>query len=95
MVVFHGTPASGKSFFAAKYFAQEGYRIINGDTLGSTDKCVAACRKSLEEGQSCVIDNTNMSRAKRRLYLDEARAKGEAEAVVFFLRAPLQTRQFC
>ena len=63
VVLFVGTPASGKSSFYGRYFRPHGYVHINQDTLRTKEKCVNSARVAIQGGSSVVIDNTNPSRA--------------------------------
>eukprot|EP00826_Nyctotherus_ovalis_P020569 TRINITY_DN16473_c0_g2_i7.p1 TRINITY_DN16473_c0_g2~~TRINITY_DN16473_c0_g2_i7.p1 ORF type:complete len:426 (+),score=111.34 TRINITY_DN16473_c0_g2_i7:218-1495(+) len=70
VVIFVGSPAAGKSTFWKNYMSS--YVRVNRDTLKTKEKCVALLDKSLGEGKSCVIDNTNPEKADRKLYIDIA-----------------------
>lgn len=72
VVIFVGSPAAGKSTFWKNYMSS--YVRVNRDTLKTKEKCVAVLEKSLEEGKSCVVDNTNPEKADRKLYIDVASA---------------------
>lgn len=48
LILMVGSPGSGKSLFARKYFEKHGYVYINRDTLGTWQKCVAALVKTLK-----------------------------------------------
>ncbi|KAJ4480431.1 polynucleotide kinase 3 phosphatase-domain-containing protein [Lentinula edodes] len=73
VVLFVGYPGLGKSTICERYFVSKGYERINQDTLGTRPKCVAAVEKSLQEGTSCVVDNTNRDVQTRKYYVDVAR----------------------
>mmetsp|Transcript_100449 Transcript_100449/g.199434 ORF Transcript_100449/g.199434 Transcript_100449/m.199434 type:complete len:1099 (-) Transcript_100449:65-3361(-) len=63
-----GLPGSGKSTLAAQ-LAKEGWDIINQDTLGNREACVAAARASLSDGKRIFIDRCNVSCNQRQLWL--------------------------
>ncbi|KAL4257410.1 PNK3P-domain-containing protein [Pleurotus pulmonarius] len=46
-----------------------------GDVLGSKPKCLKAVEKAVEDGQRCVVDNTNRDGATRQAYIALARKK--------------------
>ncbi|XP_074535917.1 bifunctional polynucleotide phosphatase/kinase [Halichoeres trimaculatus] len=76
VIVAVGFPASGKSTFFHTHVIPKGYVYVNRDTLGSWQKCVAACDSALKEGKSVVVDNTNPDLESRKRYLDVAKAAG-------------------
>ncbi|XP_033754080.1 LOW QUALITY PROTEIN: bifunctional polynucleotide phosphatase/kinase-like [Pecten maximus] len=76
MVILVGFPASGKSFFSTTRLVPKGYIQINRDTLGTWQKCVTMCTKSLKEGKSVVIDNTNTTKEQRERYIPLAKKAG-------------------
>ncbi|XP_060076989.1 bifunctional polynucleotide phosphatase/kinase-like [Ylistrum balloti] len=76
MVILVGFPASGKSFFSTTRLVPKGYVHINRDSLGTWQKCVALCTKSLKEGKSVVIDNTNTVKEQRARYVPLAKNAG-------------------
>eukprot|EP00744_Colponema_vietnamica_P006630 GILI01009616.1.p1 GENE.GILI01009616.1~~GILI01009616.1.p1 ORF type:complete len:429 (+),score=143.36 GILI01009616.1:41-1327(+) len=73
-VILIGYPGSGKSTFFRRFFAEQGYKHINRDTM--KDKCFAAATAALSAGQSVVIDNTNPNSADRKQYVDLAKKVG-------------------
>ncbi|XP_043654801.1 uncharacterized protein F21D5.5 [Drosophila teissieri] len=75
MVIMVGLPGSGKSHFCSGFFQSRGYKIANADTLGSTQNCLTACKRFLDSGQSCVVDNTNVDAASRKKFLQLASDK--------------------
>jgi bifunctional polynucleotide phosphatase/kinase len=79
-----GMQASGKSSFVKKHLVPKGrfarcfllyvgYVRINRDTLKTQEKCVSEAKKSLSEGRSVVIDNTNPDVASRAKYINLAK----------------------
>ena len=57
MVIFVGSPASGKSTFWKNYMPQ--YLRVNRDTLKTKEKCYKLAEEAILKGSSVVIDNTN------------------------------------
>jgi len=70
LVVMSGYPASGKSTFVNKYFGH--YKLISQDILKTSKLCLQMCDKFLSNRDSVIIDNTNVSRIKRKLFIDIA-----------------------
>ncbi|GIX86188.1 hypothetical protein CEXT_383971 [Caerostris extrusa] len=74
VIVFVGFPACNwKTHFAKTYLIPKGYVHINRDTLGSWQKCVSECSKSLSRGQKVVIDNTNPDLESRGRYIEASK----------------------
>ncbi|TFY68068.1 hypothetical protein EVJ58_g1248 [Rhodofomes roseus] len=73
IVVFVGYPSLGKSSFYMKHFQAADYVHVNQDTLRTRDKCVKAVREAVQEGNSCVVDNTNRNAETRRHYVELAK----------------------
>jgi bifunctional polynucleotide phosphatase/kinase len=69
LVIFVGAPASGKSTFAKKYLAPNGYVWVNRDTLTTPAKCQKAVQEALAAGKSVVLDNTSPAAAARAEYV--------------------------
>jgi len=67
MVIFVGSPGSGKTSFYSSYFSN--YIHINNDTLKSAVKCLKGSEETLASGKSVVIDNTNPTKAVRSSYI--------------------------
>lgn len=75
MIIMVGCPGSGKSYFASnKLFCHDRMKIINRDTLGSWQKCIAETKKFLSGCWSVVIDNTNPDRESRKRFIDVAKS---------------------
>jgi bifunctional polynucleotide phosphatase/kinase len=73
MIILIGPPGSGKSTLAKTIQAEHrGFAIINQDTIGTVDKCLAATRVAITRGQSVIIDNTNPSSRDRQRFIDLA-----------------------
>ena len=83
VVVFVGCPASGKSSFYRQHMTKS-HDSVNRDQLGTWQKCVDACRRSIKSRRSVVIDNTNPDVESRKRYLDVAKMLGvRARCFVF------------
>ncbi|XP_049543987.1 uncharacterized protein F21D5.5 [Anopheles darlingi] len=72
VIVMVGFPGSGKSHFARHQLAPHGYQLVNRDTLGSWQKCVASMEAALRQGKRVVIDNTNPDVESRKRYVQAA-----------------------
>ena len=70
IVVMIGIPASGKSTFCRTFFPD--FPVISLDLLHRRKREAAALREVLSSGRSCVIDNTDVTRAERAKYLAAA-----------------------
>lgn len=73
IIVLVGYPGSGKSSFSEKQFSNDNkYTILHGDELKTTAKIIKFAKKELSNGKSIVIDATNPSKDKRKIYIDLA-----------------------
>ncbi|KAI4267184.1 MAG: hypothetical protein L6R38_008370 [Xanthoria sp. 2 TBL-2021] len=72
IVMFCGSPASGKSTFYRKHLQPLGYERVNQDTLKTRDKCVKVASELLLEGTSVAVDNTNADRETRMVWVQLA-----------------------
>ena len=59
IVLFCGSPASGKSTFYWQRVKPLGYGRVNQDILKTRDKCMKVATQLVEDGSSVVVDNTN------------------------------------
>ncbi|KAH8116055.1 PNK3P-domain-containing protein [Phellopilus nigrolimitatus] len=73
IVIFVGSPASGKTTYYESVFLPAGYVHVNQDKLGSRAKCMKTAEEYVKKGVSCVIDNTNRDKKTRQHYLDLAK----------------------
>ena len=71
LVIMVGYPGSGKSTFVKKYFGH--YKLISQDLLKTSKMCVVKCDEYLSKKDSVIIDNTNVTYAKRKLFIDIAK----------------------
>lgn len=72
IVLFCGSPGSGKSTFYWKYLQPLGYQRVNQDTLKTREKCLKIASNYLAEGISVAIDNTNANREVRAVWVQLA-----------------------
>lgn len=84
VVVFVGCPASGKSTIRERYFTPHGYTAVNRDTLGTKEKCLKVADGALKAGKSVIVDNTNPTKADRKLYIDLAKQNGAKVRCFYF-----------
>ncbi|XP_073513891.1 bifunctional polynucleotide phosphatase/kinase [Phyllobates terribilis] len=89
VVVTVGFPAAGKSTFIKENLVPKGYVYANRDTLGTWQKCVAACEEALKNKKSIVIDNTNPDLESRGRYINCAKNAGVPVRCFFFV-APIE-----
>lgn len=87
LVIFVGSPASGKSYLAQKYFVPQNYTIVNQDTVnhgspGTRAQCVRAVKSAIQLRQNIVLDNTSPSRDSRAEYIRLARSAGYRVKIV-------------
>ncbi len=74
--MLYGLPGSGKSTLASNY-AQEGYIVINRDTLGGTiASLVPRVKGFLTEGKPVLLDNTHLTKESRAPFLALAQELG-------------------
>jgi bifunctional polynucleotide phosphatase/kinase len=76
VILFVGSPASGKSTFYHTYLEPMGYERINQDTLKTRDRCVVVAETALLANKPVCIDNTNAERATRKIWIELARKHG-------------------
>ena len=72
LVIFVGSPGSGKSTFYKRHLAALGYKRVNQDILKKRDRCVEVTREHLERKEPVVVDNTNRDIATRKVWVDLA-----------------------
>ena len=72
MLIFIGSPGSGKSVFYRTFLASH-YKRINNDTIKNPKKAEKLCLSLLQEGKSIVIDNMNAQPKTRSVYIEMAK----------------------
>lgn len=86
LVLFVGSPASGKSTYYKTFLEPLGYVRVNQDLLKSRNACLARAREILKDGQSVCIDNTNARRDTRALWLELAKEMAQEGASPVLVR---------
>ncbi len=81
--MFVGIPATGKSSFYLDRFAATHLRI-NRDMLKTPARTYSLFEWCLLKGQSCVLDNTNSTRARRSEWIEAATSAGVPVVMYFF-----------
>ena len=84
MVVMIGIPGSGKSTFCDAKFP--GWRVISRDILRTRHREEQLLADTVASRLSCVIDNTNVSRAERAKFIAAGKAAGY-RIVGYYLRS--------
>ena len=84
MVVMIGIPGSGKSTFCDANFP--GWRVISRDILRTRHREEQLLADTVASRLSCVIDNTNVSRAERAKFITAGKAAGY-RIVGYYLRS--------
>ena len=88
MIIFIGIPASGKSsFYKANFFTT--HMRISLDLFNTRNKEHRLMDTALHVQQRMVIDNTNVSRHDRSLYIVKAKAR-RYRIIGYYFRSPLQ-----
>lgn len=70
VIILTGLPGSGKTTLAQ---SMPGYVIVNQDTLGSREACVAMLHNALKCGNNVIVDRTNINAYQRKYFLDVAK----------------------
>ena len=83
-----GLQGSGKSTFYKTFLEGEFVRV-NLDTLRTRHREDLLIEKSLENGESFAIDNTNPTRLERKKYIDIAKSHGY-RTVGYFLESKIR-----
>ena len=83
MIVFVGSPASGKSTFWKTHLSD--YIRINRDTLKSRERCLKEAEKAMEKGDCLVIDNTNPTKRDRQYFIELAKDFGNFIESFYFI----------
>ncbi|CAN9313217.1 unnamed protein product [Alternaria alternata] len=88
IVMFCGSPGSGKSSFYWKHLQPFGYGRVNQDILKTREKCVKAATALIIEGTSVAIDNTNADPETRAVWITLAQKLKVPIRCVLFRATP-------
>ncbi|EEH48399.2 polynucleotide kinase 3'-phosphatase [Paracoccidioides brasiliensis Pb18] len=89
LVIFCGSPGSGKSTFYWRCLEPLGYERVNQDILKSRPNCLKAAREHLKVGNSVAVDNTNAD-SETRAYWIELAKEFSVPIRCIYLNTPLQ-----
>jgi bifunctional polynucleotide phosphatase/kinase len=84
-----GFPGSGKSRFSSYYLEPMGAIIVNQDKLKTLTACKDAAKVAIANGQSTVIDNTNLTAETRAEWIKLANELG-VHVVCFHFTTPME-----
>ena len=87
MIILVGRPASGKSYFAKKYY--DDYVYVNQDTLKTKVKCKKVVSESVSNGKNIIIDNTNGTKQVRHEFINIAN-KHDVIVKIYVFDVPLE-----
>lgn len=78
LIIMIGLPASTKSKYTNTLWATTpNATVISRDILGGTiPQLIPRVVKALDEGKSVILDNTNLTRATRKQFIDIGKEKG-------------------
>ena len=88
IIILIGIPASGKSTFAATHFSAE-YVRISLDVLHKRSKEARELSGAIAKKLDIVVDNTNVSRAERKRFIEPAKAAGY-EVIGFYFQSVIE-----
>ncbi|PGH04098.1 polynucleotide kinase 3'-phosphatase [Helicocarpus griseus UAMH5409] len=73
LVIFCGSPGSGKSTYYWRYLKPLDYERVNQDILKSRPKCLKVAKEFLTAGKSVAVDNTNANPETRAHWVQLAK----------------------
>ena len=88
MVILIGLQASGKSTFFEKELKDKGFEHISLDSLKTRRREGEVLQKCINDNMSCVIDNTNPTKADRARYIIPGK-HSDFRVVGYFLQSKL------
>ncbi|KAJ5257233.1 hypothetical protein N7478_013337 [Penicillium angulare] len=88
LVIFCGSPASGKSTYFRDNLAPLGFERVNQDILKTRPKCLKVAREHLEAKNSVAVDNTNADPETRLVWITLAKELNVPIRCVHFLSPP-------
>ncbi|KAJ5672342.1 hypothetical protein N7507_001469 [Penicillium longicatenatum] len=88
LVIFCGSPASGKSTYYRNNLEPLGYERVNQDILKTRPKCLKVAREYLEAKKSVAIDNTNADPETRLVWITLAKELNVPIRCVHLLSPP-------
>jgi len=84
IIIFCGSPGSGKTNMYHSHLKNLGYEHVNQDQLKTELKCVKVATELLSQGKGVCIDSTNPSKIKRKVFIELAKNLGVTIRCFFF-----------
>jgi len=84
IIIFCGSPGSGKTNLYHNYLKKLGYEHVNQDQLKTEQKCVKVATEHLSQARNVAIDSTNPTKLKRKVFIDLAKKMGATIRCFFF-----------
>jgi len=88
LVIFVGSPGSGKSTFFKTQLEPLGYHRVNQDILKNRERCVKVAKEHLEQKEAVTVDNTNRDKTTRKVWVDLAKSFNIPARCVYFSADP-------
>ncbi|OQD70035.1 hypothetical protein PENDEC_c027G02805 [Penicillium decumbens] len=88
LVIFCGSPGSGKSTYFWNHLEPLGYERVNQDILKTRPKCLKVARELLEANKSVAVDNTNANVETREYWISLAKDLNVPIRCVHFFSTP-------
>ena len=73
ILIFCGSPGSGKTNLYHNHLKKLGYEHVNQDQLKTEQKCLKKAEEYLKEGKAICVDSTNPTIEKRKAFIDLAK----------------------
>jgi DNA 3'-phosphatase len=79
VVLLVAAPASGKSTVALRFQQNHNYVRVNRDEMGSLEACLRKAQEAMQQGNSVVVDNTNLNATTRMAWTKLVREHNNAK----------------
>jgi len=94
VVILMGNQGSGKSTFSKKLAEYNNYVFLNQDYLKTQVKILRLAKENLEIGNKIIIDATNSSIEKRKIWIDLAKSFNLSSSIVWIIKDGYQFNKY-